>query len=144
MLIFTDGACLGNPGPGGWAALLIAKNGTETAVSGHEAHTTNNRMELQGALAGLRTAQTLTDACTLTTDSLYVKQGITLWIHKWQRNGWKSAAGQPVKNQDLWVALLEAQSALAVEWSWVRGHSGHSENERVDLLAQNAARKLGC
>ena len=138
--MFTDGACLGNPGPGGWAALLRFK-GNEREISGGEAHTTNNRMEMMAVIEGLKA---LTRGCTVTvmTDSQYVQKGITEWIHGWNRRGWKTADKQPVKNADLWQVLDEARSAHTVTWKWVRGHSGHVENERVDVLARSEAEKF--
>ena len=134
--VFTDGACSGNPGPGGWGALL-RYNGTERTLSGGEPNTTNNRMELMAVIAAL---ESLTRPCTLTvcTDSRYVMDGIRSWIANWKRNGWKTAAKKPVKNVDLWQRLDAACSAHTVEWEWVKGHSGHPENERVDELARQA------
>ncbi|HET8611648.1 MAG TPA: ribonuclease HI [Sphingomonas sp.] len=131
--IFTDGACKGNPGPGGWAALL-RMGGTEKELSGGEALTTNNRMELTAAIRGL---EALKRPCrvTLTTDSRYVMDGLTKWIHGWRRNGWKTADRKPVKNAELWQELLAAAAPHRVEWKWVKGHAGHDENERVDKLA---------
>ena len=134
--IFTDGACSGNPGPGGWGALLRYGD-YEKELSGGESHTTNNRMELMAAIMALRS---LKKACEvdLTTDSQYVRQGITEWIHQWKKKGWRGAQGKPIKNQDLWEALdLEAQRHT-VSWHWVRGHIGHPENERADTLARMA------
>ena len=135
--IFTDGACRGNPGPGGWAALLRT-GGKERELSGGEALTTNNRMELTAAIRAL---QALTRPCRvrLHTDSQYVRDGITKWIHGWQRNGWRTADRKPVKNAELWQSLLEAAGPHRVEWHWVKGHSGHPENDRVDALACAAA-----
>ena len=135
--IFTDGACKGNPGPGGWGALI--RMGTrEKEVSGGERLTTNNRMELMAAIKAL---EALTRPCRvrLTTDSNYVRDGIMKWIHGWQRNGWKTADRKPVKNAELWQELLAATKPHQVEWHWVKGHSGHAENERVDELACAAA-----
>ena len=131
--IFTDGACRGNPGPGGWAALLRTEP-QERTVSGGEVLTTNNRMEL---IAAIRSLEALTKPCRveLHTDSQYVRDGITKWIHGWQRNGWRTADRKPVKNADLWQELLEAARRHRVAWHWVRGHSGHPENDRVDALA---------
>lgn len=134
--IFTDGACRGNPGPGGWAALLRL-DGRERMLSGAETHTTNNRMELQAALEGLR-ALRRPSAVRLTTDSQYVRQGITGWIAGWKRNGWRTAGKAPVKNRDLWEALDAACGQHQIEWCWVKGHSGHPENERVDAAANDA------
>ncbi|BAK65243.1 ribonuclease H [Sphingobium sp. SYK-6] len=135
--LFTDGACKGNPGPGGWGAVLRF-NGHEKELSGGEVHTTNNRMELMAAIEGLKA---LTRPChvILSTDSNYVKDGITRWIHGWQRNGWRTADKKPVKNADLWQALLEASGRHRVDWRWVKGHAGHPENERADRLASAAA-----
>jgi ribonuclease HI len=134
---FTDGACLGNPGPGGWAALLRAK-GTERLIAGGEPDTTNNRMELMAAIAAL---EALTRPCkvTLTTDSRYVMQGIEEWVPKWRANGWKTADKKPVKNQDLWQRLSAATATHQLRWQWVRGHNGHVENERVDVAAREQA-----
>ena len=134
--IYTDGACRGNPGPGGWAALLRAK-GQEKLINGAEPETTNNRMELMAAIQGLQ-ALKRPSKVRLTTDSQYVRQGITQWIKGWKRNGWRTAAKQPVKNRDLWVALDTALAAHDVDWQWVKGHSGHPENERVDQAANDA------
>lgn len=140
VIIYTDGACSGNPGPGGWGALLIWR-GVEKELSGAEAHTTNNRMEM---LAAIRALQSLKRPMpvTLVTDSTYLKDGITKWIAGWKKNGWKTAAKKPVKNQDLWQELDAALKDHQVEWRWVKGHAGHPENERVDQLAQNAAKAL--
>ena len=140
VTIYTDGACSGNPGPGGWGALLIWR-GVEKELSGAEAHTTNNRMEM---LAAIRALQSLKRPMpvTLVTDSTYLKDGITKWIGGWKKNGWKTAAKKPVKNQDLWQELDAALKDHQVEWRWVKGHAGHPENERVDQLAQDAAKAL--
>jgi ribonuclease HI len=138
--IFTDGACKGNPGPGGWGALL--RMGTiEKELSGGEALTTNNRMELMAAIRGLE-ALKRPCAVTLTTDSRYVMDGLTKWIHGWQRNGWKTADKKPVKNADLWQELLAAAKPHTIDWRWVKGHAGHDENERVDKLACAEAEKF--
>jgi ribonuclease HI len=139
--IATDGACKGNPGPGGWGA-VIRMGEREKDVSGGEPHTTNNRMELMAAISGLNT---LTRPCrvTLSTDSRYVMDGLTKWIHGWQRNGWKTADKKPVKNADLWQALLDAAKPHRIEWVWVKGHAGHPENERADRLASDAANAAG-
>ena len=138
--IHTDGACLGNPGPGGWGALLRCK-GRERELSGGDPATTNNRMELMGAIMAL---ETLSEPCTvvLHTDSQYVRQGMTLWMPNWVRRGWKTAGGDPVKNRDLWERLELATRRHAIDWRWVKGHSGDPDNERVDMLARNAALKL--
>jgi ribonuclease HI len=134
--IYTDGACSGNPGPGGWGAVL-RWNGTEKELSGGMPETTNNRMELMAAIAAL---ESLTRPVTvrLHTDSQYLRDGITKWIHGWKRNGWKTAAKKPVKNADLWQRLDTAQARHDISWHWVRGHDGHPENERADRLACNA------
>lgn len=137
--ISTDGACLGNPGPGGWAALL--RHGTrERELVGGEAHTTNNRMELMAAIAAL---EALTRPCEvlLRTDSQYVRQGILEWLPNWVRRGWKTSGGGPVKNQDLWQRLQLAAARHEIEWRWVKGHAGDPDNERVDALARAAAEK---
>jgi ribonuclease HI len=138
--IFSDGACLGNPGPGGWAALLRFGS-TEKELSGGEPMTTNNRMELTAPIEGLNA---LKRSCRvrITTDSQYVQKGITEWIHGWKRKGWKTADKKPVKNADLWQALEEAERRHEVTWHWVRGHDGHVENERVDQLARAEAEKF--
>jgi ribonuclease HI len=135
--IFTDGACKGNPGPGGWGA-VIRSGAHEKELSGGEALTTNNRMEL---LAAIRALEALKRPChvTLTTDSVYVRDGITKWIFGWQKNGWKTAAKQPVKNAELWQELLAAVKPHKIDWRWVKGHAGHPENERADKLACDAA-----
>lgn len=140
ILAFTDGACSGNPGPGGWGVVLQAR-GQDGAVersrelSGGEALTTNNRMELMAAISAL---EALSRATTLTvvTDSVYVRDGVTKWIHGWRRNGWKTAAGKPVKNEDLWKRLDAAGARHDVTWEWIKGHAGHAENERADELAR--------
>ena len=134
--IFTDGACKGNPGPGGWGAILRTGN-REREMSGADAATTNNRMELMAAIMSLRA---LKKPCRveLSTDSKYVMDGITKWVFGWQRNGWRTADKKPVKNAELWQALLEAARPHDVAWKWVKGHAGHPENERADALA-NAA-----
>lgn len=131
--IFSDGACKGNPGPGGWGALLRYGE-TEKPLCGGELNTTNNRMELMAAIEGLRS---LTESCEvdLTTDSQYVRKGITEWIQNWKKNGWKTAAKKPVKNADLWQQLDEQVARHQVTWHWVKGHSGHRENEIADELA---------
>ena len=138
--IYTDGACRGNPGPGGWAALLIA-GATHKEVCGAEPQTTNNRMELKAAIAGLRALKRRC-AVRLYTDSKYVMQGITVWLPNWKARGWRTAARQPVKNQDLWEQLDRAAAAQDVKWHWVKGHSGESGNERADLLANQAIDRL--
>ena len=135
--VFTDGACLGNPGPGGWAALLRYKT-VEKCISGGEAHTTNNRMELMAAIRALESLQRASTV-RLTTDSQYVKQGIEQWLSRWVTNGWRTTDKKPVKNQDLWQRLAAAAATHCIEWRWTRGHSGHAENEQVDKLARDAA-----
>ena len=141
VYIFSDGACRGNPGPGGWGALLIY-NGNEKELYGAETETTNNRMELMGAIMGLESVNEPCDV-VITTDSQYVKNGITEWMESWKRRNWKTANKKPVKNQDLWVRLDEAcLKHETVEWKWVKGHSGHDENERVDQLANKAIDEL--
>lgn len=132
--IWTDGACSGNPGPGGWGAILSYK-GKERELSGGEALTTNNRMELMGAISAL---ETLTRPCTvaLHTDSQYLRQGITSWIHGWKKNGWKTADRKPVKNEELWKRLDAALKQHKIEWRWVKGHAGDEMNERADALAR--------
>ena len=137
ITLYTDGSCLGNPGPGGYAAVLIYKQHCKELAQGYEL-TTNNRMELMAAIAGL---QSLSEPCQvkLTTDSQYVRQGITQWIHGWKKKGWKTANREPVKNVDLWLQLDSEIQRHDVEWFWVKGHSGHPENERCDELARNAA-----
>lgn len=136
---FTDGACSGNPGPGGWGALLQAKDGDaivkERPLSGGEALTTNNRMELLAAINALEALERGTEI-TIVTDSTYVKNGVTNWIHGWKQNGWRTSARKPVKNDDLWKRLDAAQARHTVIWEWVKGHAGHPENERADELAR--------
>jgi ribonuclease HI len=134
VIIHTDGACSGNPGPGGWGAILDY-NGTRKELSGGEAETTNNRMELTGAIVAL---ESLKRACSVQmhVDSAYVKDGITKWIFGWKRNGWKTADKKPVKNVELWQRLDAAIAAHDISWHWVKGHAGHPENERADELAR--------
>jgi ribonuclease HI len=139
LYAYTDGACSGNPGPGGWGALLVARDG-ETILrtrelQGGEAETTNNRMELLAAIHALETLSRAS-AVTVITDSAYVKGGVTQWIHGWKRNGWKTSTRKPVKNEDLWRRLDAAQARHDVTWEWVKGHAGHPENERADELAR--------
>ena len=139
LLAFTDGACSGNPGPGGWGVLLQARDGDtilrERELSGGEAETTNNRMELLAAITALETLERAA-AVTIITDSTYVKNGVTGWIYSWKKNGWRTAARKPVKNEDLWRRLDAAQESHQVTWEWVKGHAGHPENERADELAR--------
>ena len=139
LFAYTDGACSGNPGPGGWGVLLQARDGEvvkkERELSGGEAETTNNRMELLAAINALETLER-SSRITVVTDSAYVKNGVTGWIHGWKRNGWKTAAKKPVKNVELWQRLDAAQARHDVTWEWVKGHAGHPENERADALAR--------
>jgi ribonuclease HI len=137
--IFTDGACLGNPGAGGWAALLRYRT-VERILTGGERETTNNRMELMAAIAGLE-ALKKASSVKLTTDSQYVKQGIESWVPRWRANGWRTADRKPVKNQDLWERLVAAAAPHRIAWHWTRGHSGHAENELVDQHARLAAER---
>jgi ribonuclease HI len=134
--LFTDGACSGNPGPGGWGVLLRWR-GNERELSGGETPTTNNRMELTAAIEGLKALKRPAQV-RVWTDSVYVRDGITKWIHGWKRSGWKTADKKPVKNVDLWQALLAAAEPHEVEWRWIKGHAGHPENERADALARGA------
>ncbi len=139
LFAYTDGACSGNPGPGGWGVLMVAREGAEVVkertLNGGEPDTTNNRMELLAAISALE-ALTRDTALTIVTDSAYVKNGVTEWIHGWKRNGWKTAARAPVKNVDLWQRLDAAQARHQVTWRWIKGHAGHAENERADELAR--------
>lgn len=137
--IYSDGACLGNPGPGGWGVVLKWR-GVEKELSGGEGDTTNNRMELTAAIKGLA-ALKRRSTVRIHTDSTYVRDGITKWIHNWKRNGWKTAGKKPVKNVDLWQQLEAAIGRHDVEWHWVKGHAGHPENEQADRLAGEAARR---
>lgn len=139
LYAYTDGACSGNPGPGGWGVLMLAMEGDrvlkERELCGGEEDTTNNRMELLAAISALDALERRS-ALTIVTDSSYVKDGLTKWIHGWKRNGWKTSAKKPVKNEDLWKRLDEAASRHDVTWEWVKGHAGHPENERADELAR--------
>lgn len=139
LYAFTDGACSGNPGPGGWGVLLIAKDGDtvikERDLCGGEPETTNNRMELMAAIMALETLARPSEL-TIITDSAYVKNGITGWLHGWKRNGWRTTSKKPVKNVDLWQRLDEARDRHHVTWEWIKGHAGHPENERADELAR--------
>jgi len=139
VIIYTDGACLGNPGPGGWAAVILAADGRRE-IAGFEPATTNNRMELRAALEGLRALPAGVEV-DLHTDSQYVRNGMNEWLARWKRNGWRTADRKPVKNDDLWRALDEAAAAHHVRWHWVRGHDGDPENERCDELANEAIRQ---
>jgi len=138
--IYTDGACSGNPGPGGWGAILRFQ-GSEKELSGGQPSTTNNQMELQAAIEALKA---LKESCVvdLYTDSQYLRQGITQWIHNWKRNGWKTSDKKPVKNQELWVSLDELVKIHSITWHWLKGHAGHPENERCDELARNEIDRL--
>ena len=139
LYAYTDGACSGNPGPGGWGVLLRATEGDkilkQKELSGGEPHTTNNRMELLAAINALETLER-PSTITIVTDSAYVKNGVTTWIHGWKRNGWKTADKKPVKNVELWQRIELAQERHTVTWKWVKGHAGHPENERADELAR--------
>lgn len=139
LFAWTDGACSGNPGPGGWGVLMRAMDGNRVVkqreLQGGEADTTNNRMELMAAISALE-ALSRDSAITITTDSAYVKNGVTGWIHGWKRNGWRTADRKPVKNVDLWQRLDAAQARHRVTWKWIKGHAGHAENERADELAR--------
>ncbi len=140
VTIHTDGACSGNPGPGGWGAIL-EYNGHEKELSGAEAETTNNRMELMAAIAALEALKRPSEV-RLVTDSVYVRDGVTKWIHGWKRNGWKTANKKPVKNEDLWRRLDEVAAKHRVKWEWVKGHAGDPGNERADELARTAISTL--
>ncbi|MFM2389281.1 MAG: hypothetical protein RLZZ437_836 [Pseudomonadota bacterium] len=139
LYAYTDGACSGNPGPGGWGVLMIARDGDvvvkERELAGGEALTTNNRMELLAAISALEALKVASEI-TIVTDSAYVKNGITEWIAGWKRKGWRTAGGPPVKNVDLWQRLDAAQARHQVTWRWIKGHAGHAENERADALAR--------
>ncbi len=139
LFAYTDGACSGNPGPGGWGALLIARNGDTIVktreLKGGEPDTTNNRMELLAAISVLETLSRATEI-TIVTDSAYVKNGVTSWVHGWKRNGWKTASKKPVKNIDLWQRIDAENARHKVTWEWIKGHAGHVENERADELAR--------
>jgi len=145
ILAYTDGACSGNPGPGGWGVILRAvKDGEvlrERELSGGEALTTNNRMEMMAAIAALEALER-PSVITLVTDSTYLRDGITKWIHGWKRNGWKTAARKPVKNADLWQRLEAAEARHQVSWEWIKGHAGHEENERADELARAEVKRI--
>ena len=139
LFAYTDGACSGNPGPGGWGVVMQAKDGEqvvkERELNGGAADTTNNRMELMAAISALEALERASDI-TVVTDSVYVRDGIMKWMHGWKRNGWRTAAKKPVKNEELWKRLDEAQARHVVIWEWVKGHAGHPENERADELAR--------
>jgi ribonuclease HI len=140
--IYTDGACKGNPGPGGWGALLRS-GGRERELFGGEAQTTNNRMELTAVIEALAALKVKPSKVRLHTDSQYVQLGISEWIHNWKRRGWKTADKKPVKNEDLWRRLDEAAAEHEVEWIWVKGHAGHPENEHADMLANRGVASVG-
>ena len=139
LIAYTDGACSGNPGPGGWGVLMRAVEGDEVLkqreLSGGAELTTNNQMELMAAISALEVLERASEL-TIVTDSTYVKNGVTGWIHGWKKNGWKTAAKKPVKNVELWQRLDEAQARHTINWEWVKGHAGHPENERADELAR--------
>lgn len=143
--IYTDGGCIGNPGPGGWSAVLVSGDHYKE-ISGKFRNTTNNRMELRGAIEGLEQIKRPADVVVI-TDSAYLRNGITKWIYGWQRNGWRTANKKPVKNRDLWLRLLQAvarheEDGGSVTWEWTKGHAGHEQNERADTLANQAARSV--
>ncbi len=145
LFAYTDGACSGNPGPGGWGAVLEARDGAtlikSRELSGGEAETTNNRMEMMAAIVVLETLER-PSALTVVTDSTYLKDGITGWIHGWKQNGWKTSSRKPVKNTDLWQRLDTAQARHQVKWEWIKGHAGHEQNERADRLARAEIKAL--
>jgi ribonuclease HI len=147
LFAFTDGACSGNPGPGGWGVLMIARDGARVIktreLSGGEAQTTNNRMELMAAISALE-ALSRASELTIVTDSAYVKNGVTEWIHGWTRNGWRTASRAEVKNADLWQRLDAAQTRHKVSWRWIKGHAGHAENEKADELARAGMAPFWC
>jgi ribonuclease HI len=136
VVIYTDGACEGNPGPGGYAA-IVDRAGKRTEITGNAERTTNNRMELLAVIAGLRTLEEPASV-RVVTDSQYVANGMRSWIHSWRRKGWKTASGAPVKNRDLWEELHQLSAKHQLRWEWIRGHNGHPENERADALAREA------
>jgi len=139
LFAYTDGACSGNPGPGGWGVLMLAREGNtvlkQRELNGGAAHTTNNQMELMAAISALE-ALAKPSAITIVTDSVYVKDGITKWIHGWKKNGWRNASKKPVKNTELWQRLDAATKRHQITWQWIKGHAGHAENERADELAR--------
>ena len=139
LFAYTDGACSGNPGPGGWGVLLVARNGQvvlkQRTLQGGAPDTTNNRMELLAAISALEALERRSEL-TIVTDSAYVKNGVTTWMSGWKSNGWRTAGKKPVKNQDLWQRLDQAASRHSMRWQWVKGHAGHAENERADELAR--------
>ena len=135
VTVYTDGACSGNPGPGGWGVLIVTDSSESIELNGGEKHTTNNRMELTAAIEALKHFKQSTKL-TIFTDSVYVKEGISSWLNNWKARGWKTAAKKPVKNEDLWKELDEQNQIHDVNWQWVKGHAGHPENERADFLAR--------
>ncbi len=140
--VYTDGGCWGNPGPGGWAC-IVRVPGKEIVASGGGSSTTNNRMELTAVIEGIRAAKEAgAETADISTDSRYVQQGITAWIHTWKKNGWRTANKKPVKNQDLWIALDSETEGVFIRWAWVAGHAGHEENERCHDLVQKEIAKL--
>jgi ribonuclease HI len=139
--IYSDGACKGNPGVGGWGALLV-HNGQTIEIFDGELETTNNRMELKAVIEALNHVTSMNDDIQIYTDSSYVQKGIQEWIHNWKKNGWRSSNKKPVKNQDLWQELDTLNSSLKVEWFWVKGHAGHPGNERADFLANEGVKKI--
>ena len=138
-IIYTDGACSGNPGPGGWGAIILSEEKNETNISGKEKSTTNNRMELMAPIMALRKIKKASKI-VIYTDSIYLKNGITTWIKNWEKNGWKSANKKPVKNKDLWVTLNKLSKEHVIEWKWVKAHAGNKYNETADRLATEAIR----
>ena len=138
-VIYTDGACSGNPGPGGWGAIILSEKKNETSISGKEKSTTNNRMELLAPIMALKKIRKASKVI-IYTDSTYVKNGITIWIKNWEKNGWKGANKKPVKNKDLWLILNELSKAKIIEWKWVKAHTGNKYNEMADRLATEAIR----
>ncbi len=135
VTVYTDGACSGNPGPGGWGVLIVTDSSESVELNGGEKHTTNNRMELTAAIEALKHFKQSTKL-TIFTDSVYVKEGISSWLNNWKARGWKTASKKPVKNEDLWKELDEQNQIHDVNWEWVKGHVGHPENERADYLAR--------
>ena len=135
ITVYTDGACSGNPGPGGWGVLIVTDSSESIELNGGEKHTTNNRMELTAAIEALKHFKQSTKL-TIFTDSVYVKEGISSWLNNWKARGWKTASKKPVKNEDLWKELDEQNQIHDVNWQWVKGHAGHPENERADYLAR--------
>ena len=138
--VYTDGSCLGNPGNGGWAAIIIS-NGKKIQIKGNKKNTTNNQMELLAPIQALKKIPKGSKV-QIFTDSKYVKSGITEWIHNWKKNGWKTANKKPVKNKEIWIELDKLSSIHTIEWKWVKGHSGHPENERADELANEAIAEI--